>query len=75
MHLLMKIGRFNTMAGNEKRYQVTTSNLNYLCWSPFQQLAHHASAGCGLGTGDLLGSGTISGEVGKTLTLMAWSQS
>ncbi|KAI1113207.1 fumarylacetoacetate hydrolase [Nemania sp. NC0429] len=46
----------------EKRYTVTRSNLRYLYWSPYQQLAHHASAGCGLGTGDLLGSGTISGE-------------
>ncbi|KAF2814482.1 fumarylacetoacetate hydrolase [Mytilinidion resinicola] len=47
---------------DQKRYEVTKSNLRWLYWSPYQQLAHHASAGCGLGAGDLLGSGTISGE-------------
>ncbi|VUC24152.1 unnamed protein product [Clonostachys rosea] len=39
-----------------------TSNLRYLYWTPFQQLAHHASAMCGIGTGDLIGTGTISGD-------------
>ena len=27
-----------------------------------EQLAHHASSGCAMRTGDLLGSGTISGD-------------
>ncbi|KAM0263261.1 hypothetical protein ACHAPA_008875 [Fusarium lateritium] len=40
-----------------------TSNLRYLYWTPFQQLAHHASAMCGMQTGDLIGTGTISGDV------------
>ncbi|KAM0436305.1 hypothetical protein ACHAQK_007879 [Fusarium lateritium] len=39
-----------------------TSNLRYLYWTPFQQLAHHASAMCGMQTGDLIGTGTISGD-------------
>lgn len=30
-------------------------------WTPYQQLAHHASSGCGMATGDLVGTGTISG--------------
>ncbi len=37
------------------------SNCRYLYWSMAQQLAHHASGGCNLRTGDLLASGTISG--------------
>lgn len=45
---------------------MASSNLRYLYWTPFQQLAHHASAACGLGSGDLIGTGTISGDVGST---------
>lgn len=32
-----------------------------LYWTPAQLLAHHASGGCNLQPGDLLGSGTVSG--------------
>ncbi len=32
-----------------------------LYWTPAQLLAHHASGGCNLNPGDLLGTGTISG--------------
>ncbi|KAH6959586.1 fumarylacetoacetate hydrolase [Ilyonectria sp. MPI-CAGE-AT-0026] len=45
-----------------KTINLGTSNLRYLYWTPFQQLTHHASAMCGLLTGDLLGTGTISGD-------------
>ena len=31
-------------------------------WSSVQQLVHHASSGCAMNVGDLLGSGTISGS-------------
>jgi fumarylacetoacetase len=34
-----------------------------LYWTPAQLLAHHASNGCNLRSGDLLGSGTISGPL------------
>ena len=40
---------------------VSRSNARYLYYSAAQQLAHHASSGCAMCTGDLLGSGTISG--------------
>ena len=33
-----------------------------LYWTPAQMIAHHTSNGCNLRTGDLLGTGTISGE-------------
>ena len=32
-----------------------------LTWSFPQQLAHHTTSGCPMTTGDLLGSGTLSG--------------
>ncbi|HIG36497.1 MAG TPA: fumarylacetoacetase, partial [Oceanospirillaceae bacterium] len=36
-------------------------------WSSAQQLAHHSSSGCAMQTGDLLGSGTISGTTKDSL--------
>ncbi len=45
----------------------TISNTNYrnMYYSAAQQLAHHAVGGCKMNTGDLLGSGTISGDDNK----------
>lgn len=57
------IRQANICSGNGKSYVITKSNLRYMYWSPYQQAAHHGSAGCGLRTGDLMGTGTISGEV------------
>ena len=37
------------------------TNFRHMYWSSAQQLVHHAIGGCGMQTGDLLGSGTISG--------------
>ena len=37
------------------------TNAQHLYYTPAQPLAHHTSSGCGMETGDLLGSGTISG--------------
>ena len=37
------------------------TNFRHMYWSSAQQLVHHAVGGCGMQTGDLLGSGTISG--------------
>ena len=41
---------------------VAESNARYLYWSPEQQLTHHTSNGCNIRPGDLMASGTISGE-------------
>jgi fumarylacetoacetase len=41
--------------------ELCRSNLRDLYWTPGQLLAHHASNGCNLRPGDLLGSGTVSG--------------
>ncbi|KAL2834003.1 hypothetical protein BJY01DRAFT_88750 [Aspergillus pseudoustus] len=48
-----------TDAGNGKSYLVTETNLNELYWTPYQQLAHLASAGEGITTGDIFGTGTL----------------
>lgn len=40
---------------------VTRSNFKHLYWTITQQLAHHTINGCNLRSGDLLGTGTISG--------------
>ncbi len=42
---------------------LTNSNFKYMYWSMSQQLAHHTSNGCRINSGDMLGSGTISGPV------------
>jgi fumarylacetoacetase len=43
-------------------YTLTRTNFQNLYWSISQQLAHHTVGGCNLQSGDLLASGTISGE-------------
>ena len=43
-------------------HRLSLSPTNALYWTPAQLLTHHASGGCNLRPGDLLGSGTISGE-------------
>jgi len=40
---------------------ICRSNLKYMYWTMKQMLVHHTSTGCNLRTGDLLGTGTISG--------------
>ncbi|MEH3145585.1 MAG: fumarylacetoacetase [Methylobacterium frigidaeris] len=41
--------------------RLARSNTRHLYWTAAQLVAHHASNGCPLNPGDLLGSGTISG--------------
>jgi fumarylacetoacetase len=41
--------------------RISRSNLRNLYWTPAQLVTHHASNGCNLLPGDLLGSGTVSG--------------
>jgi fumarylacetoacetase len=46
---------------------VGRTNARDLYWTPEQLLAHHASNGCPLEPGDLLGTGTISGDGDRAL--------
>ena len=41
---------------------ITRSNLKYMYWSLVQQLTHHTVTGCNMRTGDMCGTGTISGQ-------------
>ena len=40
---------------------VSKSNFKFMYWTMSQQLAHHTSNGCRVNSGDMMGSGTISG--------------
>ncbi|MFD0916635.1 fumarylacetoacetase [Pseudahrensia aquimaris] len=59
----------------QKTSVLSHTNMRELYYSAAQQLAHHSSSGCPMRTGDLLGSGTISGsekhEFGSLLE-MSW---
>ena len=61
--------------GAEKASTISQTNYREMYYSAAQQLAHHSSSGCAMSTGDLLGSGTISGpektELGSLLE-MSW---
>ncbi|KAF4455618.1 putative fumarylacetoacetate hydrolase [Fusarium austroafricanum] len=50
---------FKTAKGNKTR--ITKTSSQNLLWSWPQMIAHHSVSGCNMRTGDLLGSGTISG--------------
>jgi fumarylacetoacetase len=42
-------------------HSIGSSNARFLFWTPAQMVAHHTSNGCMLQSGDLFGSGTVSG--------------
>lgn len=46
---------------------ICRTNYRHMYYSSAQQLVHHASSGCAMETGDLLGSGTISGPTPESL--------
>ena len=54
-------------------HPLAQSSTRHLYWTPAQMVAHHGSNGCNLRSGDLFGSGTISGpgreELGSLLEL------
>ena len=55
---------------------ISRTNARELYYSAAQQLAHHTSCGCPMSTGDLLGSGTISGpekESRGSLLELSWN--
>jgi fumarylacetoacetase len=60
-------------AHGQDRTLLLRSGSRHLYWTPAQMVAHHTSGGCDLQTGDLLGTGTISGpapeELGSLLEL------
>ncbi|PGG96670.1 fumarylacetoacetase [Blastomyces parvus] len=55
------------LVANGKDSRIAESNSKNLLFSFPQMLAHHSITGCNMRTGDLLGSGTISGDRPGTL--------
>jgi fumarylacetoacetase len=51
--------------------RVTKTNLRFAYWTFAQMVAHHASNGCNLQPGDLLGGGTISGPTDESRACLA----
>ena len=43
------------------RRDLCRTNFRHMYWTPAQMVAHHASNGCSLSVGNLIGSGTASG--------------
>lgn len=50
--------------------RLSLTNPCHLSWSFEQMLAHHTSNGCNMRSGDLIGSGTISGESASAMGCM-----
>ena len=55
LEIALRAGSMNEAAN------ISRTNFKYMYGSSVQQLVHHASSGCAMNVGDLLGSGTISG--------------
>ncbi len=53
--------RTSKMHGNGDEAVICRTNFRHMYWTFAQMLAHHASNGCEMGSGDLIGSGTCSG--------------
>ncbi len=49
-------------AGMHDHARISQTNFSFMYWSSIQQLMHHACTGCAMSVGDILGSGTISGD-------------
>lgn len=65
----------NIAAPSGSTTQLSKTNSKHLMWSWPQMIAHHTVGGCNLRTGDLFGSGTISGtEAGTQGSLLEQNQ-
>ncbi len=61
IHLEVWLQSAAMAAAGTPAVRLSQSNALDAYWTPAQLLAHHASNGCNLNTGDLLGTGTLSG--------------
>lgn len=52
----------NLIPHNKQAYTISRTNFKYMYWNIAQQIAHHTINGCNLKIGDILASGTISGQ-------------
>ena len=71
LEVCLETAKARTQGLGETR--LSRGNFRHAYWTAFQMLAHHASNGCNLQPGDLLGTGTQSGpdpkDVGSMLEL------
>jgi fumarylacetoacetase len=58
-------------AAHEAPHRVSATNFRHLYWTVAQMVTHHASNGCNLLPGDLLGTGTVSGPTDDSRACMA----
>jgi fumarylacetoacetase len=49
-------------AAGLEAFRLSAGDSSGMWWTPAQMVAHHTSNGCNLRSGDLLGSGTVSGD-------------
>ncbi|MEY3669574.1 MAG: hypothetical protein RL258_969 [Pseudomonadota bacterium] len=73
LHLQISIQTAEMRKRQYAAHVLATTNLRYSYWTAAQLITHHASNGCLMNPGDLLGSGTMSGpdpsEAGSLLEL------
>jgi fumarylacetoacetase len=62
IHLEVWLQTAAMQAAGTPALRLSHSNALDAYWTPAQLLAHHASNGCNMNTGDLLGTGTLSGS-------------
>ncbi|WP_036050387.1 fumarylacetoacetase [Bradyrhizobium sp. Tv2a-2] len=70
VHLQVLLSTETMRRSNEPAVEILTSNARYLYWTPAQMIAHHTINGCNLQSGDLIGTGTISGPSPAELSSM-----
>ncbi len=61
LHLEVYLSSATMRNQGQEPLRLSRSNLTSLYWTIGQMVTHHASNGCNLQTGDLLGTGTVSG--------------
>ena len=65
--LEVHISSIRMRAEHRAPHLLSRGTMRDLFWTPAQMIAHHTSNGCNLRPGDLLGTGTISGEADTSL--------
>jgi fumarylacetoacetase len=68
LRVLLSTARMRS--AHERPTEILASNARYLYWTPAQMVAHHTVNGCNLRTGDMIGTGTISGPREEELSSM-----
>lgn len=59
-----------TLVRDGKQHVLCETNSKYLYWSVKQMVVHHTSNGCNLRVGDIIATGTISGDTEESLGSM-----